>query len=157
MIQSKKVKVMIIIVFVVLIGILLFLLIDREKKQKESDYTPVTNASTFFTVASCANRYITYLSNKQADNLALVLNKKYDVDDAISEFNNLDDTPYTISVRKVYQADMDKRNVKYYVYGLLRKDILDEFDYGTPYYLIVDINTEKQTFTVTPYDGKVFE
>lgn len=156
MIQSKKVKYLLVALFTGLMVTLFVLYNTSERLQKERKYVPVDNASTFFTVASCANRYIEYLSSRDVNSLKLVLNSKYNIDEEMNKFNE-SDVAYTIKVKKIYQAKMNKNNVKYYVYGLLRKDQIDEFDFGTPYYLIIDIDTDSYTYTVSPYDGKVFE
>ena len=157
MIKSKKVQTLLVIVFIILMIILVLLLNDRQNKQKENNYVIVNNASTFFTIASCANRYIEYVASKNIDNIKLVLNKNYSAEEAMSELDNTDDASYYLKPKKIYQAKMSKNNIKYYIYGLLRKEIMDDIDVGTPYYLIVDINTKDYTFSITPYNGEVFK
>lgn len=157
MIKSKKVQTLLVIIFAILMVILLFLLNDRQNKQKEMQYVIVDNASTFFTVASCANRYIEYVASKDIDKIKSVLNSDFNAQDAINELNNVDGVSYYLKAKKIYQANMSKHNVKYYVYGLLRKEIMDDIDIGVPYYLIVDINTDDYTFSITPYNGEVFK
>ncbi len=157
MIKSKKVKTVLVIIFVILMAILLILLNRHQTLKKERDYIQVENISTFFTIASTANRYISYLSNGLRDNLNMVLSSDYNADEEISKFNNINGYMYTLKVKNIYQATISKHKVKYYIYGLLRKEDIDEFDYGTPYYLIIDVDKDDYTFKVTPYDGKVFK
>ena len=71
MIKSKKVQTLLVIVFIILMIILVLLLNDRQNKQKENNYVIVNNASTFFTIASCANRYIEYVASKNIDNISM--------------------------------------------------------------------------------------
>ncbi len=156
------------VIAVILMFILLFL-INREKIDKGSasntnknNYALLNDASMFYTIEGSINRYLEALSNKRVDDLILLLDNDYLIEKKINSDNILDnldnlDGIYTFSAKKIYFEKLSRYENMYYVYGLLKKDMLKGVDYGTDYYLKVKINHEKLLFSITPYDGKIFK
>ena len=161
----------------ILIGVLillalgLFLIVrksdEKEKAIKEEaikakeKYTVVDQKSIFFTVESCANRYIISLSNKDVNSLmklvdqSIINSHNLDKSNIIDYLGKLDDS-YSFEARRIF-VKKDGNISKYFVYGLLKKELIDEYDKGTDYYLIINIDNKKSLFSVEPYDGSYFK
>ena len=57
----------------------------------------------------------------------------------------------------MYQENKNKNLIRYYIKGDLTKEVMDEYQRPTDYYLIIDLDIKNMTFSVTPYDGKLFK
>lgn len=157
-------------IFVLIVTLVIFLVrgnhkndqfINTNDNQKSGKYGSVTVPSTFFTVQGCAEKYINTVSSKNKDNILILLNDKYKNKNSINEDNVLNvvddlEGTYSFKAKKMYQERINNNQTKYYLYGKLIKNILNEIDEGKDYYLIVDIYNDSYTFDVTPYDGKIF-
>ena len=132
-----------------------------EQQNTKESYALVSEKSTFFTVESCANRYILNLSKKNVDNLMKIVDNQYlnsnnlNKSNLIKNLGELDDL-YSFNARKMYYSK-NGSITKYYIYGLLKKEFINEYDGGSDYYLIVNIDNKKNLFSVEPYDGKYFK
>ncbi len=155
-------------VIILLFGLLIFLTkknvnnkVDNNSNN-EFNYIILTNASDFFTIEGCVNRYLNVLTNKETDNLMKLLDSEYisknniTKNNVLSKIDNLDGI-YSFNAKKIYTEKIDKYVSNYYVYGLLKKDMLDGNDLGTDYYIIVKMDKERLLFSITPYDGKIFK
>ena len=117
----------ILIIIVVLLGLVL-LFITKEEKNNEvkNSYKRLNEPSTFFTLESCANRYIKNLSEKNKTNLVKLIDEDYQDNHGINHSNivnkldNLDGS-FTFKAKKIYYEQIDKNNYKYYVYGYYKK------------------------------------
>ena len=134
---------------------------ERDAEANKEKYVLVNDKSTFFTVESCANRYILSLCNNNTDDLLKLIDQDYienhglNKNNIVKHLGALDDL-YTIKAKKMYYVT--KGNIKqYYVYGLIRKNFINEYDYGKDYYLIVNVDSAKQLFSIEPYDGEYFK
>ncbi len=163
--KLKNKNIILIIILVALLTIL-FILSKKENKtlndNNNSNYKIVTNANDFFTIEGCINRYIDVLSNKESDNMMKLLDSDYVKKELITNnnvFNKINplDSIYKFSAKKMYYEKINKDNYKYYVYGKLKKELINGNDLGTDYYVIINMNKEKLLFSVTPYDGLIFK
>lgn len=123
----------------------------------------VTSTSKFYTVNNCVYRYLVYLQAEDTDSLMLLLDSSYKKKNNISSDNVLDkleklDDVYNFEARKMYQEELNENLTKYYVYGYLKKEVINQSIETEPidYYVIVILNTKNQTFSITPYDGEIF-
>ncbi len=151
-------------VLLLLIIIIIIINITNNKSNKEElKYNLVENKSTFFTVESCANRYINSLVSQNSSNLMKLIDSSYIKENNINEANiiskldNFEFDKYTFKAKKIYKEKIDNNTSKYYIYGLLQKVYIDEFDYGTDYYLIIIINEDNNLFSVIPDNGDIFK
>ena len=160
--KGKKVQIVLLVILAIITVSLIIVYNQREREFKENNYVLVNNASTFFTIDGCANKYISALSLNNKDNVMKLLDSKYIRDNNITidnVFEKLDfkEGYYVFSSKKIYQVDLSDEYIKYYIYGLLQRDALDEYDYGSGYYLIVNVDKNLNTFSITPYDGDIFK
>ena len=126
----------------------------------------VTDPSSFFTVNSCLYRTITYISSGDVDSLLKVVdsdykkNKSLNKDNILSEFPTIPENSNFVS-KKMYYEKINSNITKYYVYGIVEDNLLyEDGSIGTinnqELYFIVKLDANKNTFTVEPYDGKIF-
>lgn len=168
--EKNKVNYIIIGIFVVLaIGVIF--LFNRDNKQtmnsengsveSSENYKKVVDPSDFFTVESCVNKYVGSLTDGNVDDLMKLLNQDYIKKEGINSGNVLKklatlNGKITFSAKKIYYVQNSSNIVDYYVYGLLKKELINGDDLGSNYYIIVRIDNNKQLFDITPYDGKIF-
>ena len=168
--EKSKIDYIIIAIFVVAaIGVIF--LFNRDNKQtmnpengsseSNANYKKVTDQSDFFTVESCVNKYIGSLTDNNVDDLMKLLNQDYIKENGINSSNVLNKLgslsgKVTFLAKKIYYVKSSSNIVDYYVYGLVKKELLNGDDLGSNYYVIVRIDANKQLFDITPYDGKIF-
>ena len=138
--KSDYILIGVLSLLVVLLIIMFNIKNSNNNIKEESDIKVVNNLSTFFTVEATANKYIKELYNQNIDNLLILLDDNYIKDNVIDKnnvLNKLDklEGTYNYKLKKIYEQDYGDYT-KYYLYGLLQKDIINEYDYGTDYYLI---------------------
>lgn len=152
-------------IIIVTLGIiaLCFLIYQIFFAKKASDnINIVTNPSKFYTVSNCVSRYINYLCSKDTDNILLLLNNSYKKKNSINKknvFSKLESLNelYSFKPKKMYQEIVNKNVTKYYVYGSIYIDNMSNIiDDGEDYYIIVYLNKKDYTYSIEPYDGKLF-
>jgi hypothetical protein len=165
--KKIEIKDYILIGLLIMLLIILFIVVEKSNKtsinnQDTINYSEVSNASTFLTIELCANRYIDSLGTSSVSDLMKLLDEQYKEDNFITEDNVLDRLDqisgnYNFNAKKILQESLDNNYIRYYVYGLLRQDIINEYDYGTDYYLIITVNQDDYLYSVLPYDGAIFK
>lgn len=156
---TKK-KILLVCALIILTIVVLILQIFSSKEKSEIEI--VTSTSKFYTVSNCVYRYITYLQSQDVESLISVLDNSYKKSNGISKKNVIDkldklDSNYNFEARKMYQEILNDYETKYYVYGYLTEELMDEVNSSKQdYYVIVTLNSKKKTFSITPYDGEIF-
>lgn len=155
---------MLIIICIILFCVVALLFFYDETEEvvleKEPTYKLVQDYSTFFTINSCVYKYINFISGRQTDDLLKVLDSDFINSNNIDE-NNIYrfvgdyNGNYSFVTKKIYY---EEENInKYYVYGFLQKEningIMDKIDY----YVIINLDTKNNLFSITPYNGKIFK
>lgn len=158
---TKKRTILITFFGILAIGLLIYNFFFTNKS--ENDIEIVKSSSKFYTVSNCVYRYLTYVEAKNSDNILLLLDNKYKKDNSIDKNNVIDiigslDGNYSFEGRKMYEQRINDNTEKYYVYGYLRKEVMNPSLAEDPieYYIIVTLDTKNQTFSITPYDGEIF-
>ena len=164
----KKDKSKLLAIFLVLLTIIVVTISFISKRQisNESKINIVIKPSSFFTVNSCLNRVITYISKKDAKSLISTLDGNYIKDNNITEENVLNqfeinlENPTFVS-KKMYYQKINQNITKYYVAGILKENILHDYDpvekEPTQYtYFIVNLDSDNGIFTIEPYNGTIF-
>ena len=152
---------LIVIAFIISFGVTHKKKVDDNKTSNDS-YIILNNASRFFTMEGCVNKYITALSNKDINSLLKLLDNDYIKDNKITNENVLNiikplDGIYNFKAKKIYYEKINSKYTKYYIYGLIQKDALDTYDLGTDYYVVLIVDNNKDIFHVVPYDGELFK
>ena len=160
---SKK----ILIAFGVIVAALLFILLQIIENSGTSISRPtiVTDASRFFTVSGCVNKYITYLQSKSTEELLTILTPQYVEDNSITEQNIytfLDQLPtinnYTFSAREMYEIDLGDDIYRYEIYGWITEDSFNSMNTNKrDTYYSVTLNEQTLTFSINPSTSEIFE
>ncbi len=158
--MTKKKIFMISLLVIVAIVLILFKILY---KNETNNYTIVTSSSKFYTVSSCVNRYVNYLYTKDDSKIFEILDSEYKRKNSINKnnlFNKIQklDKNYSFEARKMYQEEINENVVKYYVKGYLIENVLSDslIENGLDFYLIVYLDSKNSTYSVVPYDGKIF-
>ncbi len=163
-----KNNIIVIIIFLIVLFSGLMLYNYRQDKfgsEKSNKISLVDNYSRFFSISNAANKYINYLNKQDAKKLIILLNDNYQTENNINLENVLhklslldSNKDYNFEARKMYEEKITKNIIRYYIYGNLKENIMDD-DYVRPlnYYLIIDLDISKMLFNVTPYNGKIFK
>lgn len=165
--KVNKNRIILFIIFILLI-FLSFYIYDyfnkeevEEKKEDSVKYVLLNDYSRFFTVNSCVYKYISYLQNKDTNSLLEILDKDFKTKNSINSNNiynyleNLEGN-YSFTSKKIYYEKINKKYIKYYVYGHLSKDLMDEIGEKEDRYYIVTFDIENYLFSIIPYDGTIF-
>lgn len=167
--KLKKTDYILIAVLILLVIGLVYVSRKTDKEERDQQeiinikekYILVKEKSTFFTVESCANRYIISLGNGNVDNLLKLADQEYISKNNLNKDNIVDklgalNGDFNFKAKKIYYTK-DGNIYTYYVYGLLQENMINEYDYGKDYYLIVKIDKNKNLFSIIPYDGSYFK
>ena len=132
------------------------------KNETEQQYILLDDYSRFFTVNSCVYKYINYLQSKDSDSLLKVLDKNFIKVNNINENNIYDyleklEGNYSFVSKKIYYEKIDDKYVKYYVYGHLVEDLMDEIGEKLDRYYVVTFDLENYLFSIIPYNGDIFK
>lgn len=161
--EKKKKNFMIVLgIVTIFIYVGIFFLVDKKDAQeKRKNAKPVTNYSEFYTVASCASRYINVLADKKANVLLNILSADYKKKNYLTEANVVDALPIIaagteFSANGMYY-ESEKDVYKYYIKGYLETGGLDMNERNrVKTYLIVYLDKKNNLFSVEPYDGKEY-
>lgn len=166
-IDDKKRRNIIIIlaVFTALLYFAIFMIADKNSKRTslKENTTIVTDYSEFYTVDSCANKYIGFLSSKNSASLLNVLDSKFKREQKVTQDNVLNILPTvatgtSFTTKEMYKVALNDKRTKYYLHGFLEVGGMDITDVNrTPGYLIVYLDRENTLFSIEPYDGKEFK
>ena len=161
--RNKKILVVILVIMVITLGIYnLFFKKPREEKIDTETISVVKDNDRFYTVSSCVDRYLLYLSSNDVDNLYLLLNEGYKKENNITKenINNFIKPTMnfvTFNPRKMYEQRLSKNVYKYYVKGYIKEDTFNQIGEKEDYYVIVIMDQSNLTFSIMPYDGEIFE
>lgn len=160
-------KIWIISIFVILILFSMYLVfsqertLDSENNNTKENYSIVKNYNDFYTVNSCVYRYLTYIQSSNKDALLKVLSDDFISKKGINKnnvLNNVDSLSGNVSFssQKMFVEELSQNVFKYYVYGFIEKDIMDDFPERKEGFYIVVLDKKNEVFSIEPYDGKVF-
>ena len=164
--KDNKTKILAIFLAIAAIAVVIIPMFFKKTTEEENDILIVKNPSEFFTVNSCLYRTITYVYKNDIDSLLKVIDEKYKKNNNINKENVLElfpniDNEVTFVSKEMYYEELNKDIKKYYVRGCVQSNIIHDFDIvekeeDVDLYYIVMLNSEKQIFSVEPYDGKIF-
>lgn len=159
--KDTSLKQLLIILAVILLVLGIISIVKKSKNNDTNTETEikletVKDYSTFFTVENCINKYINALSNSNGEDAFNLLTNEYKNLISINKDNvdeKLDylDGNYVYEARNIFEKNIDNNIKEYYIYGLLKEDVLGEYDTGKDSYYQVIIEDESYTFTLRPY------
>lgn len=165
--DKSKLTALVLAILAIIVVVVNFIIDNNKKEETNNDIFIVTNASNFYTVNSCLYRTITYISSNDKESLLLLLPEEYKESNKITQnnvmdlFDNVSETSTFIS-EKMYYEYISNNISKYYVQGYIQEnqlfddELLTNQDYERAYF-IVYLDTNKNIFSVEPYDGKIFK
>lgn len=163
--RNKKILAAVIVIVVLFLGIYKLFFDKNDNMEEKIDtetISVVLDNSRFFTVSSCVSKYIRYLSDKNTENLLVLLSNEYKNNNSINSSNlynfvgNMNFNT-TFTAKKMFEQRVSKTIYKYYIYGFIEEDLMDTVSSKTPYYLIVILDESNMTFAIEPYDGSMFK
>lgn len=162
--NKKNILLLTILIIIIIVGLTLHDYRNPSNGVKVTKkITLVDDYSRFFTISNASNKYINYLQNRDKDNLMFLLSDSYIVGNNINKNNILtklkllDEGEYNFEARNMYQEKFSKNIIRYYIKGNLTRIMIDHYTKPIDYYLIVDLYLDNSTFSVIPYDGKMFK
>ncbi len=164
--KEKRNKIIAIIILVIAIIVVIVLNIIYGNKSKEEvidtkTISIVKDNDDFFTVSSCVSKYLNYLSINDTESLLTLLSKNYKEENNITSNNiysyikDVYSNP-NFSPNKMYVQRLGKTIYKYYVYGTIEQEVINEISEGIDYYIIVILDESNTTFAIEPYNGEIF-
>lgn len=164
--RDKSKLTALILAILAVIAIISSIITSNIKENKDKEILIVTNPSNFYTVNSCLYRTITHISSQDYDNLLLLLNDNYKIENKITKDNVLSVFPKvnsssTFVSEKMYYQELNSNIIKYYVMGYIDENrIYDGEDLENiekKYtYFIVYLDSKNEIFSVEPYNGEIF-
>ena len=129
--KDTSLKQLLIILAVILLVLGIISIVKKSKNyatntETEIKLETVKDYSTFFTVENC---------------------NKDNVDEKLDYL----DGNYVYEARNIFEKNIDNNIKEYYIYGLLKEDVLGGYDTGKDSYYQVIIEDESYTFTLRPY------
>lgn len=168
----KKLKTFIVILITILIIIVAVIVLLKHQVLKKSEdkvnnnvqveeelnIMQVNNASMFFTVENCINKYLSYLYSQNTEVIFNLLEEGYKTKFGINKTNVLQyveqlDGSYVFTAEDMYYPKNGDIQT-YYVTGKISEDGLIENSFNNEY---IEFNTtvimdmENSTFTIIPY------
>lgn len=162
--NKKNIFLLTILIIIIIVGLTLHDYRNPSNGVKVTKkITLVDDYSRFFTISNASNKYINYLQNRDKDNLMFLLSDSYiegnniNKNNILTKLKLLDEGEYNFEARNMYQEKFSKNIIRYYIKGNLTRIMIDQYTKPIDYYLIVDLYLDNSTFSVIPYDGKMFK
>lgn len=140
-------------IFVILVVIFLVVVLKEEKKDVELKEKPkyqlVYDYSEFFTMVNCANKYYSYLSMGDVDNLSKLLNGASESADRIAKYKG---KSLSFKVSEMYYG-----NNKYYMKGFVYEELLNASKEIAEEYLCIKVDEKKDLFIVEVINKDIYD
>lgn len=162
-------KVILLVVFIMLLFAAVAIYNYRTDNKEEDivdnskEYVLLNDYSRFFTINSCVYKYIQYLQKEDFDSLFEVLDEDYVNNNGVNKNNvysflpNISDGTYSYVSKKIYYNRVSDNYITYYVYGYIVKEMLDSVGEKQYYSYEVNLDTNNQIFSISPYNGDLFK
>lgn len=163
--RNKKILAIVVVVAVLFLGIYK-IFFDKKIFEEEIIDTETISVlkdnSKFYTVSSCVSKYLSYLSQKDTENLLTLLSNNYKKNNSIDSNNiynyvGVVNGVKTFSPKKIFQQRLSKSIYKFYVKGYTEEESISSISTKEDFYLIVILDEKNMIFEVEPYDGAMFK
>lgn len=163
--EDRNKKILVVFLILLAVGILVYDKLLKKDPEEDIDTTTisvVTDRNRFYTVTSCVNKFLTYLTSKNTDSLYLLLDENYKNEkqitkDNIYNFIGTYNNELIFSPKKIFEQRLSRNVYKYYIKGYISADVMDSVGAKQDYYIIVIQDQENLTFSIMPYDGEMFK
>lgn len=170
--MKKNVLISIIALLIIIVLAIIIIMdnIQDDNNQKQSniiieqnqnkEIEKVQSASAYFTVQSCINKYIGYVTSKDTDSILKLLDSGYIMQNNITENNVLekieDISGFVIfEAEEMYVENIDSNNKIYYVLGTLKQEGLETYTtIDTEFYITVNMNFDDNIFSIIPFGNE---
>ena len=140
-------------VFTILVFILFFIVLKKEEKPNtvviQKEYNIVNDYSEFFTMVNCANKYYSYLSLGDIDNLSKLLDGRSEDENRINLYKGKN---ISYNVKEMYY-----RNNRYYLKGIVNEELIKSIKELNEEYLIINVDSNKKLFNIEVIDKNIYE
>lgn len=151
------------ILIILILYAVIILLLNKIGVFNKDKIKLVDNYSIFYTTSNSANLYLNYLANDDSKSIISLLDEEYIENNNITKENVIDklkdftiEFP-TLRVVSMYEEKINNNKKRYYLKGNLIDSDEDKYEIVKDYFLIVDIDSSNNTYTITPYNGKIFK
>lgn len=160
--DAKKQRLIAIILVILVIVVVCINLFKSNESKIDTSIKLLEDRNRFFEVSNSVDKFIKYVAVKDTDSILKIVNNEYLKDYNIPKESILSIVPdisgnYVFSATSIYQQQLNETIYKYYVKGYYYQETIDGVGQKFDYYVIVYFYTESMTFSIEPYDGKVFE
>ena len=176
----KIIKSIIIVICIILAGVVAIIVINGKQANKpienninhsteskiqdtKVNYEKVKSATSFFTVQSCINKYLSYINANDNESVFKILDEEYLLKNKITKqnvFENIkryDNGAITFQADKMYMEQIDDDNIKYYVHGIVKNSFIEELSdkiiIDDNFQIIVKLNFENMVYSVMPLEN----
>ncbi len=186
--ENKKIIIIVIILLLIITCILLGYLLSNKNKvsneviesfseneihissyysninEEENKIEPVKDRNDFFTVQSCVNKYLIYVTQKDTSNLYKLLDERYIKEFNITEQNILDHVEdlsgdAMFKAKKMYYEKIAENVYTYYISGEVAESYMGEEEPNKEE-MNITVNTDinNMTFSIVPFGyGGIFD
>ncbi len=163
--KTEKVEITIVVILIVFFcGTLIYSkVVQKNVDDNKIDTTvfALNDVNRFFSIDSSISKYVSYVSNKDVDNIIKVLDKNYKENNNISSSNVFDfvgnyNIGYISSTREIYQVSSNNNIYKYYAKVRLLEETFDSSTFIDNAYFEVTINENELTFAIAPISEIVY-
>lgn len=170
----KKNVLIFLIALLATLSVVIFIIINKnqykEEQEKENNVImeenqnqkieKVNSASAYFTVQSCVNKYINYVTSKDTDSILKLLDSSYIKENDITKSNVLEKIEnisgfIIFEAKKMYVEEIDENNKIYYVSGSLKEEGLETYTtIDDKFYITVNMNFNDNIFSIIPFGNE---
>lgn len=152
-------------IIIVLVALIVFIgyNIFKDYNTKKSEYIEstktkiVTDASRYYTVLNCAQKYINYVYNNDTEKILTVMDEQYKKDYGVTAINISNFTPklesnymYDYVGNGMHYKIISENVSEYYIDGQIKKSIMDGDGEYLDYDVTVTLYEDKFIFSVKP-------
>lgn len=171
--KNVLISIIVLLIIIVLVIVVIMNKIENDNNQEQSNIVveenknkeieKVKSASAYFTVQSCINKYINYVTTKDTDSILKLLDSGYIIENNITEDNVLEKVEnisgfLIFEAEEMYVEEIDSNNKIYYVSGILKEEGLETYTtIDTEFYITVNMNFSDNIFSIIPFgNGGLF-
>ena len=168
----QKLKVMIILIVICIFVTVIAIFVVNTKQEKDNpqnivsnqdvsislpETQKVTNPHMYFTVKSCAEKYLTYLYQADKDSLLKIIDSTYKKQFHVNEENLMNyveaiSSPVMLFIENMYVTEEDENNHTYYIQGEIAKETINGIEGQKQEFCVtVKLDMENMIYSIIPF------